>query len=112
MFNILYEKIKRDEEKANTKKDTNTLDNLEKMLIQVEMLTDLLFMKEIGQLVTFCSKHFQKFDVLPFYVISVLSDLKCNIIHAKLSFEKSGCPDLVKISFQNCPDYVVWDIFL
>ena len=70
------------------------------MLIQGETLIDLLFMKEISQLVTFCSKSFQQFDVLPFYVISVLIDLKCNIIiiHATLFLEKIGCPDLVKIS--------------
>ena len=98
------------ERKKKIKGKKEGRNNLEKMLIQGETLIDLLFMKEISQLVNFCSKSFQQFDVLPFYVVSVLSDIKCNIIRAKLSVE-SGCPENVKISFQNSPEYVVWDLF-
>ena len=52
MFHILYEKIKRDEVEA----PSSTLEAIETQLVQVVTLTDLLFMKEVSQILTICSK--------------------------------------------------------
>ena len=51
MYHIIYEKIKRDE----VDKSSDTLENVEKTLVQAETVTDLLFMREYSHLVTFCS---------------------------------------------------------
>ena len=72
MFHILNKKIKCDEEKA----PSDNLQALEKLLVQAVTVVDLLFMKEISQVMTFCSKSLQRFDVLPFEVMSDMNKLK------------------------------------
>ena len=56
MFNILCEKIKRDEEKLDSSKDSAALESLEKMLIQAQTVIDLLFMSNLYNLLKIVSE--------------------------------------------------------
>ena len=84
MFHILNKKIKCDEEKA----PSDNLQALEKLLVQAVTVVDLLYMKEISQVMTFCSKSLQRFDVLPFEVMSDMNKLKKRLFDAKEAFSK------------------------
>ena len=64
MYTIVCEKLKRDEKNAATTKGATDVENLQKLLVQLE---HLLFMMDLSHLLTFCSKELQRFDVLPFY---------------------------------------------
>ena len=102
MFHILNEKIKRDEETA----PSATLETLEKQLAQATTVIDLLFMKEISQLMTICSKSLQRFDVLPFEAIADIDALKTKIHIAKEAFENNKIPNVIDLN-----DYKLWDFF-
>ena len=54
MLPILYDKIKRDESKAEKQKDADALENLESLLVQVKTVSDLLFMRDVSHLLTVC----------------------------------------------------------
>ena len=85
MFHILYKKIKRDEEKSDSSKDSAALESLEKMLIQAQTVIDLLFMSNLCKLMTICSKLFQRFDVLPFEPYEAFQNLMKNL-HQAIAF--------------------------
>ena len=82
MYPILCEKIKRDEVNS----PSATLETLEIKLAQATTIIDLLFMKEISQIMTICSKSLQRFDVLPFEAMADIHAFKTNIHSAKESF--------------------------
>ena len=84
-------KIKRDEETA----PSATLETLEKQLAQATTVIDLLFMKEISQLMTICSKSLQRFDVLPFEAITDIDALKTKIHITKEAFENNKLPNVI-----------------
>ena len=66
----------------------------------------MLFMKEMGHIMTLCSKSQQRFDVLPFVDINDINRLKQRLNAAKKSFELGKQPDVFVIN-----DYKVWDFF-
>ena len=103
MFHVIHAKIKSDEDKA----PSNTLEALEKQLLQAVTVTDMLFMKEMSHIMTLCSKSLQRFDVLPFVVINDINRLKQRLNDAKKSFELGKQPDVFVIT----NDYKVWDFF-
>ena len=94
MFHILFEKIQRDELASETSKDSESLENLEKMLVQAHTVTDLLFMNELSNIMTLCSKSFQKFDVLPFEPFHAFNNLIKKLEHAKDCFENDRSPSI------------------
>ena len=59
-----------------------------KKVVQAVTVVDLLFMKEISQVITFCSKSLQRFDVLSFEVMSDMNKLKKRLFDAKEAFGK------------------------
>ena len=50
---------------------------------------DLIFMHEISNLMTSCSKEFQRFDVLPFHVLTAYETLNAMPKKAKDSIAES-----------------------
>ena len=50
MFPLIFEKLKRDEENTDTHAKVQSLSNIEKDLVQVGTVMDLLFMHEISNL--------------------------------------------------------------
>ena len=111
MFPVLHKKFKKDESNANTQKEVDDSEALEKLLVQAKTVTDLLFMKEVSQFMTFCSKSFQKFDTLPFEPMHKLSQLKDSLEKAKRSFEDKKVPDSIKIVFPDSHTYTAWSYF-
>ena len=95
-------KIKRDEVNS----PSATLETLEIKLAQATTIIDLLFMKEISQIMTICSKSLQRFDVLSFEAMADIHAFKTNIHSAKESFQSSKIPNVIEIS-----DYKLWDFF-
>ena len=69
-------------------------------------MTDMLFMKEISQIMTFCSMSLQRFDVLPFVVMSDINKLKLRLNAAKEAFMKGKTPEVIDIG-----DYKLWEFF-
>ncbi len=70
----MYEKLKRDEEKAGKKNDADLWEkasNLQNFLMQYENIFDLLFMRDLSHILKYSSKEFQWFDVLLFYPMNV-----------------------------------------
>lgn len=76
------------------------------MLVQAETVTDLVFMKELSQLITFSSKSLQKFDVLPFEIMKIINCLKKDLQDAKDAFEKDEIPSTTAVQ-----DYKLWSFF-
>ena len=68
MFHLLYEKLKRDE--AARERSDKAI-HLQNTLVVVETVLDLIFMRDLSHLLTYCSNEFQRFDVLPFYPMDV-----------------------------------------
>ena len=70
-------KLKRDEkaELEEPKKKSDELHNLQNSLVQFETILDLLFMRDLSYLLTYCPKEFQRFDVLT-HVTIVSCDFK------------------------------------
>ena len=66
MYQVLCEKLKRDEMMAVNSKEKTEADGIQNLLVQLELVVDLLFMMDLSHLFTFISKEFQRFDVLPF----------------------------------------------
>ena len=87
------------------------LEELEKLLVQAKTVCDLLFMNEVSQLMTFCSKSFQKFDTLPFETMHAYEHLTHHLIQAKESLSKLTAPKPIKIIFPNSQTYTVWELF-
>ena len=96
MFPLIFEKLKRDEEKAHTHAKIQTLANTEQDLVQVGTVMDLLFMHEISNLMIICSKVFQCFDVLPYHVLTAYEDLITHLTEAKSSIANSEAPTVKK----------------
>ena len=93
MFHLLYEKLKRDEQKAEieeSNKKTDIAVNLQNSLVQVETVFDLLFMRDLSHLLTYCSKEFQRFDVLPFHPMNVANKVLADLITSGDSFIRCG----------------------
>ena len=111
MIHILFEKMKRDEANAVSRKESDNLENLEKLLVQAKTVTDLLFMNEVSQLMTFCSKSFQRFDNLPFETLHAYEHLCSHLLQAQKSFEKQKIPDTVKIMHPNSKVHNLWELF-
>ena len=84
---------------------------LKKTLIQAKTVTDLLFMQEISQLMTLCSKNFQNFDVLPFEVVKGYSQLFESLSKARDAFKEKKAPDSFMISSEKMAEYSVWKLF-
>ena len=80
--------------------------------MQIGTMMDLLFfMYEISNLITLCSKEFQKFYVLPFHVSIVYNQLKSHLVSAKKSFEFSNMTTVVNIKTRGGKDFSLWDLF-
>ena len=73
-------------------------ENLEKLLLQAKTVTDMFFINEVSQLITFCSKSFQKFDAFPFETVHSYEHLCNYLLQAKRSFEKQKMPEAVKVT--------------
>ena len=111
MFNVLYEKIKQDEANSGTEREVSALEDLEKMLVQTKTVMDLLFMNEVSQLMTLCSKQFQCFDVLPFETMHAFNCLIKNLHVARESFLGKKPPKTIKIVFPSSKTLNCWEFF-
>ena len=111
MFNVLYEKIKQDEANSGTEREASALEDLEKMLVQTKTVMDLLFMNEVSQLMTLCSKQFQCFDVLPFEAMHAFNCLIKNLHVARESFLGKKPPKTIKIVFPSSKTLNCWEFF-
>lgn len=112
MYRVLFEKLKRDEDNATKEKDEEESESIQNLLVQLELVVNLLFMADISHLITFCSKEFQRFDVLPFHAMNMYFELKQNLHLARNSFCSSTVPrpiHLHKTEHQN--SYSVWQSF-
>lgn len=74
MYPVLFEKLKRDEEKNQDESI-----RIQNLLVQLQTVLDLLFMKELSHLLTYTSKEFQRFDTLPHYIMHVYEKFKSNL---------------------------------
>ena len=86
MYPVLCEKLKRDETMAVSSKEKAESDAIQNLLVQLELVVDLLFMMDLSHLLTFISKEFQRFDVLPFYAMKMYWELKHHLNVARDSF--------------------------
>ena len=112
MYQILVEKLKRDNEKAETEKGEEKIEHLQNLLIQLELVVNLLFMTDLSHLLTFCSKEFQRFNVLPFYAMMQYFKLKENLISAKSSFNLLRLPEPIPLhKTDHNSSYTVWETF-
>ena len=112
MYPILVEKLKRDDEKAETEKGEEKVEHLQNLLIQLELVVNLLFMTDLSHLLTFCSKEFQRFNVLPFYAMMQYFKLKENLISAKSSFNLLRLPEPIPLhKTDHNSSYTVWETF-
>ena len=112
MYAVLAEKLKRDEQAAHTETELTDVENLQNMLVQVELVVDLLFMTDLSHLLMFCSKEFQRFNVLPFYAITVYKDLRRQLISARDSLNRSQAPQPVPLPETDySKPYTVWNSF-
>ena len=71
----------------------------------------LLFMYEISQLMTLCSKQFQRFDVLPFEAMHAFNCLIKNLHVARESFLGKKPPKTIKIVFPSSKTLNCWEFF-
>ena len=94
MYHILIEKLKRDEE-TNKENDEEEVSDIQNLLAQLELVIDLLFMAELSHLITFCSKEFQRFDVLPFHAMNTYLKLNKHLYSARQAFSESKVPKVV-----------------
>ena len=112
MFPILFEKLKRDEENSTSDKDQNKSIQLQNLLVQLEIVVDLLFMKDLSHLLTYSSKEFQRFDVLSFYAMNIYFNLKQQLHSARSSFESHKVPEPIHLHKNEYSDgYSVWKVF-
>ena len=112
MRSILCEKLKRDENNGTTEKDNQDVENLQNLLVQLELVLDLLFMAEVSHLFTFCSKAFQRFDVVSFRSMNVYFKLKLQLSSARDSFNSLKVPDAIHLEkTEHHKAYVVWKTF-
>ena len=112
MYELLYEKLRKDENSAETEKKEEESENLQNLLVQLQTVVDLLFMVEISHLVTLCSKEFQRFDVLPFHAMTKYYKLK-NYLHlARNSFVTKQIPSIIHFEkSDHHTEYSVWKSF-
>ena len=109
MYTILCEKLKRDEAMTGTAKEATDVDNLQNLLVQLELVVDLLFMMDLSHLLTFCSKELQRFNVVPFYAMSVVDRLKCQLNNARDAFNSLKTPEFIHLhQTEHNKEYVVW----
>ena len=87
-------------------------ENLEKLLLQAKTVTDMFFINEVSQLITFCSKSFQKFDAFPFETVHAYEHLCNYLLQAKRSFEKQKMPEAVKVTHPNSQVHTAWELFI
>ena len=115
MFHLLNEKLKRDEHKAEVdecRKSTDSAINLQNLLVQVQKVIDSLFMCDLSHLLTYRSKEFQRFDVLPFYPMNVADKVLSYLIAAGDSFKEGKIPDPIHLHVDSKQkEYVVWETF-
>lgn len=107
MFPILCEKLKQDEKSATTSKEQSDADSIQNFLVQLELVIDLLFMTDLSHLLTFVSKEFQRFDVLPFHAMNMYWQLMRHLGAARDSFNSLKVPALVPLH-ESGTKYVVW----
>ena len=113
MYAILSEKLNRDEQAALTEKEVaDTTEKLQNMLVQIELVVDLLFMTDLSHLLTFTSKEFQRFDVFPFYAMTVYNNLKLQLNSARDSFNSFKVPQPINLhQTEHGKPYNVWQSF-
>ena len=113
MFPILFVKIQRDEQ--NPSKDEahqSESIRLENLLVQLDLVVNLLFMKDLSHLLTYSSKEFQRFDVLPHYTMDVYYTLKKQLHAARNSFKANKIPEPIHLhKSENAQSYSVWKEF-
>ena len=80
--------------------------NLKNSLVQVEAVFDLLFMRDVSHLLTYCSKESQRFDVLPFDPMNVANKVLANLIASGDSFIGGKIPDSIPLHEKKT--YEVW----
>ena len=99
MYQILYEKIKMDQSEDNLHSTltSDKAESLESDLVQVQTVTDLLFMSEISHIMTISSKRFQEFDVLPYHFLHAYNRVKNNLLAAKNSLKQGQFPEVFHV---------------
>ena len=69
-------------------------------------------MCDLSHLLTYCSKEFQRFDVLPFYPMNVADKVLLYLIAAGDSFKEGKIPDPIHLHVDSKQkEYVVWETF-
>ena len=92
---------------AVSSKEKAESDAIQNLLVQLELVVDLLFMMDLSHLLTFISKEFQRFDVLPFYAMKMYWELKHHLNVARDSFNSMKIPDKTSLRAHG-KSYVVW----
>ena len=96
---------------ANSVMDLNATENLQNHLVQIEFVFDLLFIRDLSHLLTFCSKEFQRFDVMPFYSKAVYEKLKCQLESAQKAFNIRQIPHAICVQGNDQMKTYVWKNF-
>ena len=107
MFHLLYEKLKRDEA---ARERIDKAIHLQNTLVVVETVLDLIFMRDLSHLLTYCSKEFQRFDVLPFYPMDVAEKFLSHITNSSESFYNGRIPEHIPLhtnAESKRPSYIV-----
>ena len=111
MFHLSYEKLKRDEA---AREQSDKAIHLQNTLVVVETVLDLIFMRDLSHLLTYCSKEFQRFDGLPFYPMDVAEKFLSHIINSSESFYNGRIPEHIPLhtnAESKRPSYIVWQEF-
>ena len=94
------------------KKEETKTENLQNTLVQLELVIDLLFMTDLSHLLTYTSKEFQRFNVVPFYAMNVYTNLKLQLNAARDSFNSLKVPQSIQINqTEHNKPYIVWQSF-
>ena len=80
--------------------------------MQGETVFDLLFMRDLCHLLTYCSKEFQRFDVLPFDPMNVANKVLAYLIASGDSFISGQIPDAIPLRENSVKKtYAAWAKF-
>ena len=80
--------------------------------MQVGTVFDLLFMRDLSHLLTYCSREFQHFDVLPFDPMNVANKVLADLIASGDSFIGGKIPDATPLHENgDKKTYEVWAKF-
>ena len=82
---------------AREHNETVKTSSIQNNSVLVESVLDLIFMRDLSHLLTYCSMEFQRFDVLPFYPMNIAEQVLSLLITSSESFNKGEIPEKIPL---------------